>query len=242
MKKMSTLSIHQPNFLPWLGFFDKINSSSTFYVFDHVAVTMGKGRHSRVMILLNGKEHWLTTPTQKTGKSGQRYCDIKIQDNRSFIKKHLGTIKQAYGKAPHFKEIYADIEKMYSAMQSNLCDFNIYCIRMISQKLNVDCEFVRTSNLLDKYPELDLKSGNDLVLSLAKISGCKEYLSGTGCLDFIMPETFQSNDVEFRFQEFVNPPYPQLSKEEFIGGLSIIDAAMNIGWDGIMHLLNENKC
>jgi hypothetical protein len=238
---MSILSIHQPNFFPWLGLFHKIKASSTYYVFDHVAVTMGKGRHSRTKILLNGEEHWLTASIKTSGRAGQRYCDIEVQGEKVLIRKHLGTIRQAYIKAPYFKEIYGDLEELYSTMESNLCNFNINCIKLICSKIDISCEFVRTSELLQKYQDLDLKSGNDLVLSLSKISGCKTYISGTGCLDFIRPETFTANGIDFRFQTYTNTPYPQQGRNHFAAGLSIIDAAMNLGWSGVSHLLTSNN-
>ena len=57
MKKFN-LGIHQPNFFPWPGFFHKIANVELFYLMDHVQVTMGKGWHSRVKILSEGKSKW----------------------------------------------------------------------------------------------------------------------------------------------------------------------------------------
>ena len=236
------VSIHQPNFFPWLGFFDKINRSNLNYIFDHVAVSSGKGWHSRSKILNNGKEHWLTIPIQKSGKSGQTYKSIEITKNKTFIRKHLGTLRQAYGKAPFFMQIYKDIEDLYSRMSIGLADFNIDCLELFCNRLNINLNYERTSTFAKDNPNLESESGNELVLSLTKISGCPNYLSGNGCLDFIDPEIFKHNNINFHFQNFIHPVYPQLGLKEFVAGLSVIDAAMNLGWDGVGTLLNTRQC
>ena len=135
MNKHKTLSIHQPTFFPWLGLFDKINRSNLYYIFDHVAVSSGKGWHSRSKILNNGKEYWLTIPILKSGKSGQTYKDIEITKDKTFIRKHLGTLRQAYGKAPFFIEIYKDIEVLYNRMSIGLAEFNIDCLELFCHRL-----------------------------------------------------------------------------------------------------------
>jgi hypothetical protein len=236
-----TLSIHQPTFFPWMGLFDKINRSNLYYVFDHVAVSSGKGWHSRSKILNNGKEQWLTIPIQKSGKSGQTYKDIEITNNKTFIRKHLGTLRQAYVKAPFFQQIYKDIEVLYNRMSIGLVDFNIDCLELFCNRLNIDLDYIKTCTLIEDNPNLDLESGNELVLSLAKISGCPNYLSGNGCLDFIDPESFKNCNINFYFQDFVHPVYPQLGSKDFVPGLSIIDAAMNLGWEGVGELLNTSQ-
>ena len=234
----NTLSIHQPTFFPWMGLFDKINRSSLFYIFDHVAVSSGKGWHSRSKILNNSKEQWLTIPIQKSGKFGQSYKDIEITKDNTFKRKHLGTLRQTYGKAPFFEQLYIDLELLYNRMSIGLADFNIDCIELFCKRLNINLNYIRTSTLLKDNPNLELESGNDLVLSLAKVSGCSNYLSGNGCLDFINPKSFKNFNINFYFQDFVHPVYPQLGSNEFVPGLSIIDAVMNLGWDGVGKLLN----
>ena len=242
MNKYKTLSIHQPTFFPWLGLFDKINRSNLYYIFDHVSVSSGKGWHSRSKILNNGKEYWLTVPIQKSGRTGQTYNHLEITKDKTFIRKHLGTIKQAYGKAPFFQQIYKDIEVLYNRMSIGLAEFNIDCLELFCKRLNINFEYIRTSTLLKDNPNLESESGNKLVLSLAKISGCPNYLSGNGCLDFIDPESFKRNNINFHFQDFIHPNYPQLGTTNFVAGLSVIDATMNLGWDGVGTLLNTRQC
>ena len=229
MKKFN-LGIHQPNFFPWPGFFHKIANVELFYLMDHVQVTMGKGWHSRVKILSEGKSKWLSIPVLKKGRSGQTYKDIEINYIKNFSEKQLRQIHFTYKKHAYFNEIMPLIEKIYQKKHQNLVNFNIEFILLVCQYLNINTKFLRTSDLLIKHPELINLRGNTLVLSLAKISGANSYLSGTGCRDFIEPNSFKKYNIDFYFQDFKQFPYSQKGVDNFIPGLSIIDVLMNLGW------------
>ena len=77
---MPLSAIHQPNFLPWMGYFAKIAAVDTFILFDSVAMSNGKTWTSRSQILVNGQPHWLTLPIKKSGRSGQRICEVELLD------------------------------------------------------------------------------------------------------------------------------------------------------------------
>ena len=158
------IAIHQPNFFPWLGLFHKISLVDTFYFFDHIQVTTGKGWHSRVKINLSGKPTWLTIPIYKSGKSGQSYAEIKMQTRDQFLRKHLGTIRQAYSKAPHFDSIFNLLEELYDYPTESLCEFNMHLIKQISCRLNLSSTFHKTSDLLEEHPSIEALVGVALVL------------------------------------------------------------------------------
>lgn len=236
MKKLK-LGIHQPNFFPWLGFFHKIANVEIFYLMDHVQVTMGKGWYSRVKIMIDGKPKWLSIPVVKKGRSGQTYKDIEINYIQNFSEKHLKQLNHTYKKHPYFQEVMPLIEKIYKKNHTNLMNFNIEFIQLVSKSLNLSTKFLRTSELLEEHSILNELSGNELVLNLAKTSGAKSYLSGTGCLDFIEPKTFEENNIDFIFQDFKQVIYQQKGVYEFVPDLSIIDALMNLGWSKTSSLI-----
>ena len=131
-----SFAIHQPNFFPWLGFFHKISLVERFYFMDHVQATMGKGWHSRVKILFDGQEKWLTVPIIKSGHSGQKYYDVQIDVEKNFEKKHLGTLAQAYKNSSYKKDVLPIIEKYYEeGASSKLSERNIILIQDIVKKI-----------------------------------------------------------------------------------------------------------
>ena len=89
------VSIHQPNYIPWIGYFEKIFLSDTFVFFDNVQMPMNKSLVSRNKILFQSKPMWLTIPTEKGGIKPIK--EVKISDTK-WKKKHLNTLYHAYGK------------------------------------------------------------------------------------------------------------------------------------------------
>lgn len=233
------LTIHQPNFFPWLGFFAKLAEADTFYVFDHVAVTTGKGWHSRVKILLNENEHWLTVPVKKKNLSGQKYFEIEINRESNFVRKHLGTIKQAYAKAPFFEEVYTFLSDIYTHDTEKLSDFNLNFIEKLSNHIGLINSILRTSSLISDFPELNHLKGNELVLRLAELSKCHIYVSGGGCQEFINPYSFEEKDIKFNFQKFNLQSYEKISSYNAIPGLSVIDNLMHLGFEGVKDLISQ---
>lgn len=236
---MKKLIIHQPDFMPWLGFFHKLSLCNEFLVFDHVQISNGKTWTSRNKILLNGKPFWLTIPIKKV--KNQRIHEVKISYQENFQRKHLGSISQAYRKAPFYSEVYPIIESTYSKKYEYLIDFNMDFIKKISNKLNLEFNHIKSSDLVLENNIIDNLYGNELVLKLCLLSRTKKYYSGTGCLDFIKPNSFHEKEIDFFFQEFEHPNYLQHNSAEFISHLSIVDALMNVGFDGVSNLLKKQK-
>ena len=194
------LSIHQPDFFPWLGFFHKIAQSERFVVFDHVQAPRGKSWLTRNRIILNGEPRWLTLPIWRSGF--QPITDLEINYSTNFERKHLGTIRQAYGKANFFDEVFPIVTDLYSLRPAKVLEFNLNAIRELSDRMELGAEFVHSSTLVREKPALTELAANDLVLQICAYGGGTLYVSGTGCLDFIEPDIFSEKGIEFWFQDF----------------------------------------
>lgn len=230
-----TTCIHQPDFVPWLGFFNKIKSSNCFIIFDHVQASQGKSWLSRNRILLNGEPYWLTVPVNKSNKC--RITEVVISDAKAIKRKHLGTLNQAYKKAKYFDEIFSEIEIIYMENFELLADFNLKFIKKICSLLLIKPKIISSTEICDMHPYLLDLNGNDLVLELCKVSGTNDYLSGNGCTDFIKPDSFLAEGIKFRFQDFSCNPYQQIGVNAFVSHMSIIDALFNAGPAGVSNLI-----
>ncbi|MEC8243666.1 MAG: WbqC family protein [Verrucomicrobiota bacterium] len=231
------LSIHQPDFFPWLGFFHKIFHSEKFIVFDHVQAPRGKSWLTRNRILLNGEPRWLTLPIRRKGL--QPIHEVEINYDTNFKIKHLGTLKQAYHKAKFFKEVYPLLESLYSQLPKTAKEFSLCSIKEICNSMGIKTEFLISSDIVLKAPEISSLGANELVLELCLHSGANFYISGTGCLDFIRPTTFSARGIEFKFQNFSSPVYQQVHGQPFIKQMSILDALFNLGFSGTLNLLTD---
>jgi hypothetical protein len=95
------VSIHQPNFVPWLGYFYKIYKSDVFVILDNVQFTKN-GFTNRNRIKSPQGELWLTVPVIQSGKFGQTITECKIFNREQSLEKILKTIESNYKKAPAF--------------------------------------------------------------------------------------------------------------------------------------------
>jgi WbqC-like protein family len=223
-------AIHQPNFLPWMGYFYKIASVDTFIFFDSVAMSNGKTWTSRTQILVNGKEHWLTLPVRRSGRGGQRICEVELLDFAQNWRKTLKTLKHAYGRATHFDAIFPFLVHFEQENFTFLADFNCQFIEKVSRELGLTTAFVRSSSKPELMQSSDLKT--DYIIQTCEAFGVKDYVSGRGgSLQFLEKEKFEAAGISVDFQGFTPKNYTQLNTPTFISGLSILDVLMNCGWE-----------
>ena len=222
------LSIHQPDFWPWAGLFNKIACSDKFVVFDCVQAPRGKSWLTRNRILLNGNPLWLTLPILRS--ANQKINEVKINREVNYKTKHLGTIKQAYARAEYFKEVFAFVENLYAEDYENASSFSLQIIKAICVKLKIDTEFIGVSEIISDN-ELSRLSGNSLILEICKKGGANDYLSGVGCLDFIQPDKFKEVGISFKFQKLLHLEYRQQIATVFQPNMSVLDILFNLGFE-----------
>jgi len=225
------ISIHQPNFLPWIGYFNKIKNSDIFVFLNDVQFEQGKTFTSRTKIICGGVENWLTIPIKK--KSDLK--DIKdtcVDDNFIWKKKHLKTMQLNYCKAPYFEEIFSMIEKNYAKPDQHITDYNVPLIKDICEYLNIKTEFVCSHNIVQAQ---GLK-GWRKILSIITELKADVYLSGSGAGSkrYVSADDLKKNNIALEWQNYTPHKYNQANnKGEFIPNLSIIDLLFNYGKDAV---------
>jgi hypothetical protein len=231
------VSIHQPNFFPWLGYFHKLLRSDVFVLFDDVQIPMGKNFVTRVLIKgVNDTQyiHPLTLPAP----ADSLIMDIQMDKTEYWRKKLLKTIRFNYQSAPCFKEIFSELEQLLMGeIPDTLAQFNAKCIQWASGQLGGQTKFVYSSEVL-KGKEV---SGAERIEVLLLELKATQYISGKGkgSLRYIQDEWFQKHGIELEMEEFSHPVYKQ-GKGEFVSGLSIIDLLFNHGKEARQILLGES--
>ena len=225
------VAIHQPNFLPWLGWFDKLARADVFVLLDHVQFPRsGHGEWmNRVRFLFHGSPAWATVPIQRRGVRQIR--EVAIDDEQPWRAKLLKTFEASYAKAPAFEEARAVVDDVFAHETDNLVDLNEHGIGLIAALLGLDTTHVIRSSSLDVRG-----SGSDLLAEITRAVGGDVYLSGGGADEYQREESYAARGVELRFQAFDHPSYPQLGAG-FAPGLSTVDAIANCGADGVRRLL-----
>lgn len=207
------VAIHQPNFLPWCGWFAKLAACDAFILLDDAQ--MSKGSYvSRTKIRSREGEHWLTVPTRV--HDAPRIADVEIA-NGNWAKKHLATLSQTYAKAPCADEILAMIEPIYAAAGTNLSEFNRRLVNAVATYLGID----KPMHLSSSFDVHD--TGDDRLIELIRKVGGKHYISGRGGANYQDPAKFAAAGIELDVRIYSPVPY-EAPRFPFVPGLSIVDA------------------
>lgn len=227
------VSIHQPNYLPWLGFFDKIAKSDVFVIFDNVQFPRGKQHFGhRNLIKTNGEPKWLTIPL--IGKSElKNFNEIEINYN-GWNDDHLNLIKNFYRKTSHFEKYYPDISEILQTKHKTLSDLNSNLIKYFLEKLEIKTNVVYCSELCPN--EI---TGGDRIMYLLKKLNATKYISGTGpgSMRYINEQEFKDNNIELIWQSYKHPSYKQLYGD-FKPYMCILDLLFNEGTNSKNILIN----
>jgi len=224
MDNKITVGIHQPNFMPWLGYFYKIFQSDIFIFLDDVQLQKtGASYTNKVTINIKNKSHSLVIPIKRS--SG--FWTIKETSfaNNQWKKKIIGSLQANYAKAPYFKEHKEFVFGLINFESNNLSEYNIYFITEISKKLDLHTKFIKSSDM-----PTSLTSTSRLIYLIQQVQG-NIYISGSGGDNYQDKKLYEENNIELIYTEYPKFNYSQYLTPNFIEGLSIIDAIFNLGID-----------
>jgi len=227
------VSINQPAFLPWLGFYDRIYQSDVAIVLDHVQLERG-GFTNRNRIVGSNSPVWLTVPIVKKGMSKAAISDILINNNTKWRLKHQETIKQSYSKAKYFNKYYESIATIYANEYSLLNELLYDSNNVVMDMLSIKTPLLYSS----KMGVGGTKS--DLVLNLCREVGATQYISGPFGRDYLNLNDFEKYGIEVLFHDYKHPSYKQLNGG-FEAYMSVIDLLFNQGQNALK-ILSQGQC
>ncbi len=213
------VAIHQPNYLPWLGYFYKLARSNVFIFLDNIQFSRGSYTN-RVRIKMNdGDQHWLTQSI--TAGSGMRINNLVLSDE-DWVRKHLAALHTNYSRAAYWKEYAGRIQEAYSRSSRSLVDTNIELILWLSRELGLKRETVRASEL-----GVNEENPTRRLVELVRRAGGSVYIFGKGGEDYQETEMFRAAGIGIERSGFEHPVYRQLWGGSFLAGLSAIDMLLN---------------
>jgi hypothetical protein len=220
------VSIMQPTYLPWCGYFDYIQYSDTLVFLDDVSLAQQRPNWQKEnRILYNGEIRWLRAPVARVNGNDTLIKDAEYKENVEWRKAHLALLEEAYAKAPYFEEVYALMQAALSSTAALLADVNIEIIRRVGDYLGFKCDYARAAALKAG----DSKKDHRLVEICRKL-GATEYYSPQGSAEYIAPENFSAAGIVLCYQNLQHPVYKQYNnKGEFVPYLSVLDMLFNEG-------------
>jgi hypothetical protein len=231
------LTGHQPNYLPYAGFFHKIACADRFLIVDNVQfVKRGPfGWMHRNRIRTNSPEgwEWLSVPVLTKGRFTQKISEAAIDTSVPWARKHWRAIEWNYRRSKYFKDYSGEFRSMYDRPWSWFCELTCGFIELLLRLLGLPRSCDRTSTLGITG------ESTGLVLAMCRAAGAETYLSGMHGHDYLDVEEFRRAGVRLLFQDFTCPEYPQCWPGPFVPNLSVIDLLFNCGPDSRKVLLGD---
>lgn len=215
---------HQPNYLPWLGFFHKIACADVFVILDDVQFEEGNYQN-RVQIKSPQGPQWLTQPIRH--RHLQRTDEVEFDTRADWRAKHLKQIRSNYGRAACFTQMFPLLERwLHEAQGERIASVNSHLIEVIARAIGLETRIVPSSSLNVT------SSATSRLVEIGKKLGASAYLSGRGARKYQAEQEFLAAGIALGYTDFTPKDYPQLWGG-FVPGLSAIDALLNIGLDGM---------
>jgi hypothetical protein len=229
----NTVVIHQPDFLPYLGFFQRFLSADEFVVLDHVQFVTGTSSSwtHRDKIKTDKGEKWLTLSVRKACMDTPINA-IELSKSVDWVSSNLNLLKQNYRRAPYFNEVFPFLVELYDKPPKLMMDFNLRSIELLMDLLDVRLPMVLSSTLQP------VGRSNEMLIDLLGKVGATHYLSGKGGREYMQPKKYEQAGIKVVWQIFEHPVYPQ-QFGAFIPYLSTIDVLFNCGIMGARQVLRE---
>lgn len=222
------VAIHQPNYLPWCGFFTKMLHCDVFVLLDDADIPGGQSFVSRTKIRNGTNDQWLSVPVSKPGRPAINRVAIA---QSLFREKHLKTLHQVYGKARFYMEMLEVIRPALETPHDNLCALNTELLRSIAKAIGAQSRLVLSSDL--NVQEV----GDDRLIQLVRKLGGRSYLSGPGGENYQNREKFEAAGIALEVKSY-HPVAYEAQAFPFIPGLSIVDAMAILGPSATRRILN----
>lgn len=213
------ITIHQPAYLPWLGYFDKIFKSDIYVFLDTVQIEKNSYTNRNRIKNANGAT-WLTVPLHLKGHMSNVISEIRIDNSQSWQNRHLKSIYNSYRRSPYFDNVYPKLEILYQKKYEFFSELAYQHLIFWLDELKIDTKIKKASEILMEG------KGSALLLELCLELGATRYVSGELGKNYLDERAFAEKSIQVDYQNYHHPQYPQLYGA-FLPNLSIVDFWMN---------------
>ncbi len=214
------LAAHQPQYLPWLGYFDKIDKADFFVLLDTVQYKKNEWQNRNKIKTAQGGQ-WFTVPVQY--KFPEKIFEVAIDNTSRWQEKQQHTLTTNYAKAPHFKQISEALADIFSSKWERISLLNIHVVKTLAKLLGITTPIYIASEL-GSFPD----GPDERLIALARHFKATTYLAGAGGKEYMDLSAYEAAGIHVEFQTYGHPVYPQLYGE-FLPFMSVIDLLFNCG-------------
>ena len=214
------VAVHQPQYLPWLGYFHKIDSADRFVLLDNVQFKKNEWQNRNKIKTAQGWQ-WLTVPVRY--KFPQRINEVEINNTVKWQHKQRQAVLSNYRKASHYNYLEEFFQELFSRSWDMISQLNIHVVKRLSDILGIKTPLFVASDL-DDFPE----DPDERLIALTRHFNGNTYLAGSGGREYMDLEKFKKNGIEVIFQNYKHPVYDQIFAD-FESYMSVIDLILNHG-------------
>ncbi|HEX8988370.1 MAG TPA: WbqC family protein [Rhodocyclaceae bacterium] len=224
------VAVHQPHFLPWLGYLDRMRQADLFILLDHVQFER-RNYQNRTRIKLDGTPRWITVPVQQHSQQ-ELILEKRIEneENPRWGANLARTLRHAYRDAPYLRDYADELCRLLESRWERLVDIDQATLDFLRGAFAIRTPLVRSS-------ELGVPGAkSELILNLCRAAGADTYLAGLGgSRHYLDRDAFAAAGIDIAWQAFEHPRYRQ-DDAEFTPGLSAVDLLMREGPRGAARL------
>lgn len=216
-------------FFPWIGMLEQIRLADVYVHYSDVAFSKGSFVN-RVQVKTANDAVWMTVPLRGL-RLGQRICDVPVNDDRDWRRKHRELLRQAYAQAPFRDDMLAIVDDVYGQRHATLDKLSTASTMAL-------CEYfdLAAGRRFVDIRELDLPGeGSGRVLDIVLALGGNRYITGLGAKNYLDHESFDQAGIRVDYMNYQKTPYPQ-QHGEFTPYVSALDLVANAGKDGIRYI------
>jgi len=219
---MKVVSVQQPYFAPYAGFFQKALQSDVMVLLDSVQFPRGTTWLTRNRFKNDQGTLWITIPVWKKGRGLQKISKAEICNEGNWARKHLMALRTAYANAPYLRDHSDFLEDLFTVKHTFLMELNLRVIRYLFAALEIQARLVLLSELglTSKEPRLSIE--------ISKALGATHFLAQSSARKYLDEEGFNKEGIKLVLFNPRPPIYPQLWGE-FLANLSCLDLVLNCG-------------
>lgn len=220
------VAIHQPHFLPWLGYLHRMAQVDLFVLLDHVQFER-RNYQNRTLIRMNGEARWLSVPVVQRSQKERivdKEVDNRLDGSKWWSPSHFNTLRHAYRESRHFGAYAGELKRLFDTRWDKLVDLNQAALDFLREAFGIGTRLARSSELAVEGARADL------ILNICKAVGARTLLAGFGgSRGYLDADVFAAHGVHVAYHQFEHPVYAQCGPQPFIKGLSAVDLLFNCG-------------
>ena len=210
------LAIHQPQYLPWLGYLAKWAAADLFVFLDTVQYEKN-GWQNRNRIKTAAGPRWLTVPVH--ARLGTPIDAVGVDTAQPWRERHLRAIEEAYARAPYLLRHREALRRLYASDWPRLAPLAAASADWLARTLGIDTPARLASTL-----SVTATDPTERLIALCRAAGADTYLAGRDGARYMDREAFARAGIAVLFQDYKHPQYAQLHGEfaPFLSGLDLL--------------------